>query len=151
MISRRECPPSVHARNKRFVKRELISCGIALTPESDPVVRLPTGSNWNKMVVKLFLRKTLKASYISLCVCDFILQNLRVVKQVSPSVGRILDNCRVWTGRIDDNEPVLCGCAAFQWLPKRHGHVYCPSWEYTIEAVALPIYWALCGHNQCEH
>ena len=85
-ISRRECPPSVHARNKRFVKRELRSRGIAITPESDPVVRLSPGSNWNKMDVKMVLRKTPKASYIPLCVCDFILENLHVIKQ-APSVG----------------------------------------------------------------
>ena len=64
--------------------------------------------------------------------CDFILENLCVIRQVSPSVGRVLDNCRVWTGRINNNEPVLCGCAAFQWLTKRHRHdtVFCPSWDY---------------------
>ena len=97
------------------------------------MVRLPAGSNWNKMDVKMVLRKTLKASYIPLCVCDFILEHLRVIRQVPPSVGRMLDNCRSWTGRINDNEPILCGCAEFQWLLKRHGHdiVYCPSWEYT--------------------
>ena len=69
--------------------------------------------------------------------CDFILGNLRVIKQVSPSVGMMLDNCRVWAGRINDNELALCycgpicGCAAFQWLPRRHGHVVCLSWDYT--------------------
>ena len=130
-ISRRECPPSVHARNQRFVKRELRSRGIAITPESDPVVRLPAGSNWNTMDVKMVLRTTLKASYIPLCVCDFILEHLRVIRQVPPSVGRMIDNCMSWTGRINASEPVLCGCATFQWLPKRHGHVFCPSWEYT--------------------
>ena len=81
------------------------------------------------MDVTMVLRKTLKASYIPLCVRDYILRNLRVIRQVPPSVGKVLDNCRVWTGRINDNEPILCGCAAFQWLPKRR--VYCPSWEYT--------------------
>ena len=83
------------------------------------------------MDVKLVLRMTLKASYIPLCVCDFLLENLRVIKQVPPSVGKMLDNCRQWTSRINDNLPTPCGCAAFQWLPKRHGHVYCPSWDYT--------------------
>ena len=73
------------------------------------------------MDVKTVLRKTLKASYIPLCVCDRILQNLRVIRQVTPSVGRMLNNCRVWTGRINDNEPVLCGCAAVYWLPNRDG------------------------------
>ena len=82
------------------------------------------------MDVMMVLKKTLKASNLPLCVCDCILENFRVLRQVPPSVGKVLDNCRIWTGRINDNKPVLCGCAAFQWLPKRHGHVYCPSWEY---------------------
>ena len=51
------------------------------------------------MDVIMVLRKTLKASYIPLCVCDYILQNLRVIQQVPPTVGKVLDNCRVWTGR----------------------------------------------------
>ena len=79
----------------------------------------------------MVLRKTLKASYIPLCGCDVILEHLHVVRQVPPLVGSMLDNCRSWTSCINDNEPVLCGCAAFQWLPKRHGYVFCPSWEYT--------------------
>ena len=62
------------------------------------------------MDVTMVLRKTLKASYIPLCVRDYILRNLRVIRQVPPSVGKVLDNCRVWIGRINDNEPVLCGC-----------------------------------------
>ena len=70
------------------------------------------------MDVMMVLRKTLKASYIPLCVCDYILQNSCVLQQVPPSVGKVLDASRIWTGRINDNEPVLCGCAAFQWLPK---------------------------------
>jgi len=106
------------------------------------VVRLPPGSNWNKMDVKLVLRMTLKASYIPLCVCDFLLENLRVIKQVPPSVGKMLDNCRQWTSRINDNLPTPCGCAAFQWLPKRHGHVYCPSlagaWLRWLPSSLLP-------------
>ena len=97
---------------------------------SGPVVRLPAGSDWNKMDVKMFLRKTLKASYIPLCVCGFILEYLHVIKQVPPSVSRILDNCRFWTSRVNTNEPILCGCAAFQWLSRRHAHVHCPGWDY---------------------
>ena len=84
-----------------------------MPPESDPVVSLPAGSNWKKVDVMMVLRKILKTSYIPLCVCDYILQNLRVLRQVPPSVGKVLDNCRVWTGRIHGNEPVLCGRAAF--------------------------------------
>ena len=42
-----------------------------------------------------------------------------VIQQVPPGVGKMLDNCRVWTGHINDNETVLCGCAAFQWLLER--------------------------------
>ena len=41
------------------------------------------------MDVKMVLRMTLKASYIPLCVCDFLLENLRVIKQVPPSVGKM--------------------------------------------------------------
>ena len=79
-----------------------------MTPESDPVVRLPAGLNWKKMDAIMVLRKTLKASYIPLCVCDYILQNLCVIQQVPPGVGKVLDSCRAWTGCINDNEPVCC-------------------------------------------
>ena len=113
-VARRECPPSVLARNKSFVKRELRACGIALTPESGLVVRLPAGAYWNKIDVTMVLRKTLQAFYIPLCVCDCILQNRCVIQQVPSSVDKELDTCRVWTGRINNSEPTLCGHAAFQ-------------------------------------
>ena len=43
-----------------------------MAPESDPVVRLLAGSYWNKLDMKMVLRKTLKASCIPLCDVKFV-------------------------------------------------------------------------------
>ena len=106
-ISLRECTQSVHKRNKSFIKRELRLRGITLHPDSDPVVRLPPGSLWNVTDVKRGFRKTLVASYIPLCVCDFLLDRLRVIRLEPPTVGSVLDNGRSWTRRINEVEDIL--------------------------------------------
>ena len=106
-ISLRECTQSVHKRNKSFIKRELRLRGITLHPDSDPVVRLPPGSLWNVTDVKRVFRKTLVVSYIPLCVCDFLLDRLRVIRLEPPTVGSVLDNGRSWTRRINEVEDIV--------------------------------------------
>ena len=106
-ISLRECTQSVHKRNKSFIKKERRLRGITLHPDSDPVVRLPPGSLWTVKDVKRVFRKTLVASYIPLCVCDFLLDRLRVIRLEPPTVGSVLDNGRSWTRRINEVEDIL--------------------------------------------
>ena len=93
-ISLRECTQSLHKRNKSFIKKELRLRGITLHPDSDPVVKLPAGSLWTVKDVKRVFQKTLVVSYIPLCVCDFLLDRLRVIRLEPPTVGSVLDNSR---------------------------------------------------------
>ena len=106
-ISLRECTQSVHKRNKSFIRKELRLRGITLHPDSDPVVKLPAGSLWTVKDVKRVFQKTLVVSYIPLCVCDFLLEKLRVIRLEPPTVGSVLDNGRSWTRRINDVEDIL--------------------------------------------
>ena len=91
-----ECLQSVHKRNKSFIRKELRGRGITLGlhPDSDPVVRLPAGSLWTVIDVKRVVRKTPVVSYIPLCVCDFLLDRLRVIRLEPPTVGSVLDDGR---------------------------------------------------------
>ena len=106
-ISLRECTQSVHKRNKSFIRKELRLQGITLHPDSDPVVKLPAGSLWTVKDVKRVFQKTLVVSDIPLCVCNFLLDRLRVIKLEPPTVGSVLDNGRSWTRRINDVEDIL--------------------------------------------
>ena len=105
-MSLRECSQSVHKRNKSFIRKELRGRGITLHPDSDPVVRLPAGSVWTVIDAKRVFRKTLSVSYIPLCVCDFLLEKLRVIRMEPPTVGSVLDNGRSWSRRINDVEDI---------------------------------------------
>ena len=73
------------------------------------MVRLSAGSLWTIIddIVKRVLRKTLVVSYIPLCVCNFLLDKLRVIRLEPPTVGSILDNGRGWTRRINDADDIL--------------------------------------------
>ena len=71
------------------------------------MVRFPAGSLWTVTDVKRVVQKTLMASYIPLCVCDFLLEKLRVIRLEPPTVGSVLDNGRGWTRRINDVESIL--------------------------------------------
>ena len=106
-VSLRGCSQSVHKRNKSFIRKELRGPGITIHPDSDPVVRLPAGSLWTVIDVKRVLRKTLVVSYIPLCVCDFLLDKLRVIGLEPPTVGSVLDNGRSLTRRINEVEDIL--------------------------------------------
>ena len=97
-ISLRECTQSVHKRNKSFIRKELRQRGITLHPDSDPVVKLPAGSLWTVQDVKRVFKQTLVVSYIPLCVCDFILDRLCVIRLEPRTVGSVLDNGRSWAG-----------------------------------------------------
>ena len=72
-------------------------------------MKLPAGSLWTVKDVKRVFQKTLVVSYIPLCVCDFLLDKLRVIRLEPPTVGSVLDldNGRSWTCRINDVEDIL--------------------------------------------
>ena len=97
----------MHKRNKSFIRKELRQRGVTLHPDSGPVVKLSTGSLWTVKSVKRVFQKTLVVSHIPLCVCDFLLDKLRVIRLEPPTVGSVLDNGRSWTRRITDVEDTL--------------------------------------------
>ena len=57
--------------------------------------------------MKRVFQKTLVVSYIQLCVCDFLLEKLHVIRLEPPTVGSVLDNGRSWTRRINEVEDIL--------------------------------------------
>ena len=105
-ISLRECLQSVHKQTNSFIRKGLRAQGVTLHPASDPVVRLPAGSLWTVVDVKRGFRKTLKAPYNPLCVCDFLLDKFRVIRPEPPTLGSVLDNSGSWARRINDAEDI---------------------------------------------
>ena len=92
---------------QEFIRKELRGRVITLHPDSGPVVRLPAGSLWTVIDVKRVFRKNLVVSYILVCVCDFLLDKLRVIRLEPPTVCSALDNCRNWARRINDVEDIV--------------------------------------------
>ena len=107
VISLRECTQSVHKRNTSFIRGEPRQRGITLHPDSDRVLRLPAGTPWTVTDVKRVFQNALVASSIPLCVCDFILEVLRVIRLELPTVSTVLDNGRSWARRINNMEDIL--------------------------------------------
>ena len=70
-------------------------------------MRLPAGSMWTVTDVQRVFQKTLVASYITLCVCDFLLEKLHVIMLEAPTAGSVLDNGRSWTRCINNVENIL--------------------------------------------
>ena len=106
-ISLRVCTQPVHKQNKSFIRKELRKRGVTFHPDSGPVVRLPASSLWTVTDVKRVFQKTLVVSYIPLCVCDFLLEKLRVIRPEPPTVGSVVDNGRSSTRCINDAEEIL--------------------------------------------
>ena len=102
----RECIPSIHRRNKIFIRRELRKRGITVTPDSEPRLKLPSGSLWTRSEVLLVLNSTLKASYVPLVVCDFLTSHLKLQYTGPESVLQCLDNGRKWAKAINNCEDI---------------------------------------------
>ena len=79
------------------------------------------------------LNSTLKASYIPLVVCDFLTATLRLQYTGCESVLKILDNGRKWAQAINNCEVIPCCCdrPEYAGLPRRHGHIFVLSRQYT--------------------
>ena len=95
-----------HRRNKIFIRRELRKRGITVTPDSEPTLKLPSGSLWTRSEVLLVLNSTLKASYVPLVVCDYLTSNLKLQYTGSQSVLQCLDNGRQWAKAINNCEDI---------------------------------------------
>ena len=105
-ISARECAPSIHTKNKKFIIKQLRWRGITINPESRFRVKLPAGCAATKVDVVAVLRRALKHSYLPLVICDHILKTADVVKYASPTLAERLDNGRGWSRLINDCEEV---------------------------------------------
>jgi hypothetical protein len=135
-ISTREILPSakmMHFKNTKFILRELRSRGITLRPDKPVVVHLPASVGMTKREVKLTLKAALRKSFLPLCVCDHILRRLTLVWEHPRQVGSVLDNGAGWAEKVVKGERLSCACDQFPDLPRRHGHIYCPSWQYVGE------------------
>ena len=103
----RECIPSIHRRNKKCIKRELMQRGVTITPDSELKVKLPSGSLWTRIEVLLVLNSTLKASYTPLAVCDFLTSDIKLQYTGPESVLQCLDNGSQWGKAINNCEDIL--------------------------------------------
>ena len=108
---------------------------MTVTPDTQPRLKLPAGSLWTRREVLPVLDSTLKASYIPLVVCAFLTSNLKLQYTSPAPMLKCLDNGRQWEKMINNCEEILHVCCCdrpeYAGLPKRHGHSFLPSWEYT--------------------
>ena len=133
-ISRRELQtksPRLHKANTDWIVKRLRERGITVRPDKTLVVRLPRSSGIDTRQVRTALASSLRKTYLPLCVCDHILKDLSIVWEGKEKLGQSMDNGRRWAKKIVMGEEIECGCSGFPDLPHRHGHVFCPSWEYS--------------------
>ena len=106
---------------------------MTITLDTEPRLKLPVGSLWTRKEVLLVLNSTLKASYIPLVVRDFLTANLRLQYTCCELVLKCLENGRKWAQAINNCEaiPCYCGRPEYAGLPRRHGHIFVLSWQYT--------------------
>ena len=133
-ISRRDVlptAPAMHRKTIRVVTKQLRRCGIMVHPEKPVRMRLPRCLGVSQREVRATLARALRTTYLPLCVCDHILRTLKVTWEGPEKVGSALDTGHKLAEKLAKGGTAVCGCANFPHLPRRHGHVFCPSWEYT--------------------
>ena len=133
-ISARHLDLDVHKLNKEQVKMALLRKGFTLNPDSEMVIRIPSGAQHSKYEVVSALRQALLVSFIPQRVCDHALQTVRVVKLADRTLGSILNSTKRWVIQMYSGS-LPCTCDHYPELSSqtRHGH--------TIIHTFMSIYW----------
>lgn len=128
-VSARVCTPRVHMVNMSKVKRALRKKGITLTPDSIVRISIPSTVLVTKRELRRELMLQLDQSFVPRIIRTFITKNMLFVKSKAPTVGDMLRNQAKMIGMLQYGD-LPCTCHLYPGLPKRHGHVYVPSWQY---------------------
>ena len=89
------------------------------------VLKLPPAAQVSKLEVRIAFRLTMVHSNLSADLVAPLMYALRVVQQAERKLGAVLDTTKHWINRGDSS----CNCHPSDF-PRRHGHIFVPSWEY---------------------
>ena len=130
MVSNAHCSGGVHKVNKQKIRRALRRKGITLTPDSEIRIPCPPTVLVTKRELRMELKNQLMHSFIPDIICRSIIRKAKFVKQGSVTIGNMLRNHGKLIAMMQQGD-LPCVCHQYPHLPKRHGHVYVPSWEYS--------------------
>ena len=88
-ISKEHLSIHVHKQNREQLKREILRKGLG-SPDSEMVIRIPSGAQHSRHDIVSSLRQALLISYIPHRVCDHALASVRVVKLADRTLGPLL-------------------------------------------------------------
>ena len=123
-ISKEHLSIHVHKQNREQLKRVLLRKGFALTPDSEMVIRIPSGAEHSRYEIVSSLRQALLVSYIPQRVCDHALDTVRVVQLADQILGSMPITARRWITEMYTGS-LPCTCDQYPELSsqKRHGHI----------------------------
>ena len=78
--------------------------GFQIYPWSPVVMSLPPGCAYSYREAMQCLRRTLKLTYLPLCVCDYILKSAKIVARPPDRLKAILDNTKQYIRRHNGGE-----------------------------------------------
>ena len=89
-VSKEHLSIPVYKQTREQLKRVLLRKEFALTPDSEMVIRIPSGAQHSRHDIVSSLRQALLISYIPHRVCDHALASVRVVKLADRTLGPLL-------------------------------------------------------------
>ena len=90
-----------------MLRRVLRRKGFTLTPDSEMVIRIPSGTQYSRYDIASVLRRALLVSFIPQRVCDHAVSTVRVVKLAEVTLDQKLLTTKKW---IDDVQGPHAGC-----------------------------------------
>ena len=128
-ISRRICTEGIHRANHIVIRNELRSRGFMILPNQRVVLRVPPNARVSKLEIRRSVKTMLSNSLLQSIMVSAMMWNFSVVYAAQQTVGQLLDSTKQWE---PGSEVHKCYCHKYpaSW-PRRHGHIFIPSWLYT--------------------
>ena len=132
LISKHQLGTHIHKQNVEQLRRVLRRKGFTLTPDSEMVSKVPSGTQYSRYDIVSVLRRALLVSYIPQRACDHALSTVRVVKLAEITLGKKPITTKHWiTDLYTGSLPCTCDRYPELHSQKRHGHIFIPSRQYS--------------------
>ena len=126
--SRRVCSDGIHIQNTGVIQRELWSRGLhfLVRPEGSMVLKLPP--QVSKLEASIAFRQMMEHSNLAETLVAPLMYALQIVEHSERQLGRALDTTKLWINSGKESCTYHLYPSSF---PRRHGHIFIPSWEYS--------------------
>ena len=99
-------------------------------PDQNLVLTVPPDARLSRIEIRRIVKGCMSSSWLTPELTSALMWSFRVVYQAQATLGSTLDSTKPWNKLLTEAPPCNCHRYPSHW-PKRHGHLFIPSWQYT--------------------